>query len=99
VLGVGPNGKSIMVDGEFRDGLVKILAEPNMVAISGQEASFLAGGTIFIPVARDVQGGGVQITLEEKEFGVGLKFTPTVLDGDRINLKVAPEVSELSQTG
>lgn len=99
VLGVGPNGKSIMVDGEFRDGLVKILAEPNMVAISGQEASFLAGGTIFIPVARDVQGGGVQITLEEKEFGVGLKFTPTVLDGGRINLKVAPEVSELSQTG
>src|SRR5690606_3320887 len=99
VLGVGPNGKSIMVDGEFRDGLVKILAEPNMVAISGQEASFLAGGKIFIPVAREEQLGGVRITLEEKEFGVGLKFTPTVLDGGRINLKVAPEVSEVSQTG
>src|SRR5690606_11764670 len=67
--------------------------------ISGQEASFLAGGTIFIPVSRDIQNGQVQIVLEEKEFGVGLKFTPTVLDGGRINLKVAPEVSELSQTG
>jgi len=92
---MGPDGKFFQIDGEFRDGLVKILAEPNMVAISGQEASFLAGGMIFIPVARE-RG---EITLEEKEFGVGLKFTPTVLDGGRINLKVAPEVSELSQTG
>ncbi len=99
LLGLGPNGKSIMLDGENRDGLVKILAEPNIVAISGQEASFLAGGRIFIPVARNEQGTGVTITLEEKEFGVGLKFTPNVLDGGRINLRVAPEVSELSQTG
>ncbi|MEB2319960.1 MAG: type II and III secretion system protein family protein [Pseudomonadota bacterium] len=96
LLGLGPDGKFLQVDAEFRDGLVKILAEPNMVAISGQEASFLAGGKIFIPVARKRDG---EITLEEKEFGVGLKFTPSVLDGGRINLKVAPEVSELSQTG
>jgi len=92
------NGLSI--DLEKNDGLIKILAEPNLVAISGQEASFLAGGKIFIPVARANDAtGGTTITLEEKEYGVGVKFTPTVLEGGRIHLKVAPEVSELSQTG
>lgn len=93
------NGSGFNLDAEKNDGLVKILAEPNIVAISGQEASFLAGGKIFIPVARSNSTGGSTITLEEKEFGVGLKFTPTVLEGGRIHLKVAPEVSELSQTG
>lgn len=93
-------GKFISIDAEKKDGILKILAEPNIIAISGQEGSFLAGGKIFIPVARsDSATGAPVITLEEKEFGVGLKFTPTVLDGGRINLKVAPEVSELSQTG
>ena len=87
------------IDAEKSDGLIKILAEPNLVAISGQEASFLAGGKIFIPVGRNNGTGGTTITLEEKEFGVGIKFTPTVLEGGRIHLKVAPEVSELSQTG
>lgn len=96
---VSRTGNSLMIDAERRDGLVKVLAEPNIVAISGQEASFLAGGKIFIPVARNNEAGGTTITLEEKEFGVGLKFTPMVLDGGRIHLKVAPEVSELSQTG
>ncbi|MFZ2855487.1 MAG: type II and III secretion system protein family protein [Rhodocyclaceae bacterium] len=91
--------QSLSIDAEKKDGLVKILAEPNIIAISGQEGSFLAGGKIFIPVARNNGVGGTTITLEEKEFGVGLKFTPTVLDGGRINLRVAPEVSELSQTG
>jgi pilus assembly protein CpaC len=100
VLGaVSRSGNAVAVDAERRDGLVKVLAEPNIVAISGQEASFLAGGKIFIPVARENGFGGATITLEEKEFGVGLKFTPMVLDGGRIHLKVAPEVSELSQTG
>lgn len=92
--------KFVKLDAEKKDGILKILAEPNIIAISGQEGSFLAGGKIFIPVARsDGASGAPVITLEEKEFGVGLKFTPTVLDGGRINLKVAPEVSELSQTG
>lgn len=92
--------KVLNIDAEKKDGLIKILAEPNIVSISGQEASFLAGGKVFIPVSRANAATGVsQVTLEEKEFGVGLKFTPTVLDGGRINLKVAPEVSELSQTG
>lgn len=91
---------AISVDAESRNGLVKILAEPNIVSISGQEASFLAGGKIFIPVARNNSALGVPtITLEEKEFGVGLKFTPTVIDNGRINLRVAPEVSELAQNG
>lgn len=100
VLGLASRtGNRFQLDAEKRDGLVRVLAEPNIVSISGQEASFLAGGKIFIPVSRNIQGVGAVIELEEKEFGVGLKFTPTVLDGGRINLRVAPEVSELSQTG
>jgi pilus assembly protein CpaC len=90
---------SLSVDANKKDGLVKILAEPNIVAISGQEASFLAGGKIFIPVGRTNDAGGTTITLEEKEYGVGVKFTPTVLEGGRIHLRVAPEVSELNQNG
>ena len=85
------------------DGLVKVLAEPSIMAISGQTGSFLAGGTIFIPVAQPgnggVGGGGGNITLEEKDFGVSVKFTPTVLGNGRINLKVRPEVSELNPNG
>jgi pilus assembly protein CpaC len=88
------------IDAQKKDGVLRVLAEPNIMAISGQAASFLSGGKIFIPVAqnRDALGGSA-ITLEEKEFGVGLKFTPTVLDGSRINLKLVSEVSELQQAG
>jgi pilus assembly protein CpaC len=89
----------IQVDGQRDDGLIKLLAEPNLMAISGQEASFNAGGKIFIPVARANDVGGTTITLEEKEFGVGVQFKPTVLDGGRINLKVASRVSEPQETG
>ena len=87
------------IDAQKKDGLVRVLAEPNIMAISGQSASFLSGGKIFIPVAQTREGGAATITLEEKEFGVGLKFSPTVLDGTRVNLKLVSEVSELSQTG
>jgi pilus assembly protein CpaC len=86
----------VQLDAETRNGMVKILAEPTVMAISGQEGSFLAGGRIFIPVSQDNNG---KVTLEEKEFGVGLRFMPTVLEGGRINLRVAPEVSELSREG
>jgi pilus assembly protein CpaC len=72
-----------------------VLAEPNVMAISGQEGTFLVGGKFYIPVAQDNN----RVTLEEKEFGVGLRFTPTVLAGGRINLRVAPEVSEISREG
>ena len=100
VSGFKSSDKNFALDAEKRDGLIKILAEPSIMAISGQEGSFLAGGTIFIPVAQqNNNGGGSTITLEEKEFGVGVKFTPTVLAGGRINLKVAPEVSELNREG
>jgi pilus assembly protein CpaC len=96
LLGIGrPGGNRLGLGAEKQDGLVRILAEPTVMAISGQEGSFLAGGKIFIPVAQDNN----KVTLEEKEFGVGLRFTPTVLAGGRINLRVAPEVSELSRQG
>ncbi len=94
------SGAQIAVEAEKKDGLVKILAEPNVMAISGQEGSFLAGGKILIPVQQSNPTlGGMTISLQEKEFGIGLRFTPTVLAGGRINLQVAPEVSELSKDG
>jgi pilus assembly protein CpaC len=95
----GKNGNFLTIDAQKRDGLIKVLAEPTIMAISGQEASFLAGGKIFIPVSQNNNGGIPTITLEEKEFGVAVKFTPTVLEGGRINLKVAPEVSDLNREG
>jgi len=75
-------------------GLFQSLAEPNLIATNGKEASFLAGGEYPYPV---VQGGGNSnaVTIMFKEFGVRLSFTPTVLGGDLINLKVKPEVSSL----
>lgn len=87
------------LDMQKTDGLVKILAEPTIMAISGQQGSFHAGGRIFIPVAQASGSGGQTITLEEKDFGVNVKFTPTVLDGGKINLAVHPEVSELNREG
>jgi pilus assembly protein CpaC len=79
---------------------IRVLAEPTLVALSGEEASFLAGGEYPIPV---VQGGGGEnnssITIEYKEFGVKLRFRPMVLGDNTIRLLVAPEVSDLSQLG
>jgi pilus assembly protein CpaC len=92
-------GNTIKLDAEIKKGLVKILAEPTITAISGQEGSFLAGGKIFIPVPQASTTGASSIALEEREFGVGLKFIPTVLEDGLINLRVTPEVSELSQIG
>jgi pilus assembly protein CpaC len=90
-----PNGNGFSTTAEKQDSLVRVLAEPNVMAISGQEGSFLAGGKFYVPVAQENN----RVTLAEKEFGVGLRFTPTVLAGGRINLHVAPEVSELSREG
>ena len=72
-------------------GMARVLAEPSLLAISGQSANFLAGGEVPIPVA---QGNGA-INIEYKSYGVGLTVSPTVLDNQRIVLKVAPESSEL----
>lgn len=97
---LGTGTTQIGIDAQKTDGLVKILAEPTVMAISGQKGSFLAGGKIFIPVAQESSvGGGRTITLEEKQFGVSVAFQPTVLDGGRINLDVATEVSELNRDG
>lgn len=86
---------NILVDALEKEGLVTVLAEPNLTAISGETASFLAGGEF--PVLVPGERGGIRI--EFKEFGVSLAFTPTVLNGGRISMKVAPEVSELSTAG
>ncbi len=81
----------------IQEGAAQVLAEPNIVAMSGQQASFLAGGEFPIPVA---QGGGLAgaISIQYREFGVGLEFIPTVLSSDRINLQLTTEVSDLDIT-
>ncbi len=80
-----------------RKGVVTTLAEPTLVALSGETASFLAGGEFPIPVAQNIgsDGGGSSITVEFKPFGVSLAFTPTVLADGVINMEVAPEVSSI----
>jgi pilus assembly protein CpaC len=79
-----------------RVGLVRTLAEPNLTAISGESAKFLAGGEYPVPVGQDNNG---RVTVEFKPYGVGLNFTPVVLSEGRISLKIATEVSELSTDG
>jgi pilus assembly protein CpaC len=83
-----------------RNLLLNILAEPNLVAMDGHQASFLAGGQIPVPVAQSGAGIGSNpaITIEWKDFGVQLKFVPNVIDDQTIRLKVAPEVSALDPT-
>ena len=84
-----------------RKGAVTTLAEPTLVALSGETASFLAGGEFPIPVAQGNSGGGdagVAISVQFKPFGVSLAFTPTVLADGVINLEVAPEVSSIDPT-
>jgi pilus assembly protein CpaC len=78
-----------------QDGLLHTLAEPNLTAISGETANFLAGGEFPIPVAQQLG----TISVEFKQFGIGLAFTPVVMSEGRISLKVSTEVSELSNEG
>src|SRR5215831_2712960 len=82
------------VDALQQENIVKVLAKPTLVALSGQEAAFLAGGEFPIPVP---QAFGL-VTIQFKKFGVGLVFTPTILNSKHISLNVAPEVSELDFT-
>ncbi len=77
------------------DGLVTTLAEPNLTALSGETASFLAGGEFPIPISQSLGA----VTIEYKQYGVGLAFTPIVLADGRISMRVRPEVSELSNEG
>lgn len=96
-LGLGVFDSTFFLDAALEaleeKGVLRTLAEPNLIALSGDTADFLAGGEFPIPVAQDND----TITVEWKPFGVGLAFTPTVLDDSLINLVVAPEVSEIDQ--
>lgn len=91
---IGPTSIDVNIDALEENGVIRTLAEPNLVSMSGETASFLAGGEFPIPVA----GQNGQITITYRQFGVGLAFTPTVLDDGVINLEVAPEVSQLDTT-
>jgi pilus assembly protein CpaC len=84
----------VMINALEEKGIARSLAEPNLVALSGDTASFLAGGEYPIPVA----GTFGQITVDYKKYGVGLAFTPTVLGGGVINMKIEPEVSQIDTT-
>lgn len=90
-IATGGVDMDLLIDALQSEGLVTVLAEPNLTAISGESASFLAGGEFPIPIAQE----GDTVTIEYKEFGVSLVFTPTLVGEDRISLKVAPEVSDL----
>jgi pilus assembly protein CpaC len=84
---------------QINSGLIKILAEPNIMAISGQDGEFLSGGIVYLPIVQSSGTGGNVITLQPQNYGVGVKFTPTVLAEGRINLKVSPQVSEVQSQG
>ena len=84
----------VLINALEQKGIARSLAEPNLVALSGDTASFLAGGEYPIPVA----GSFGQVTVDYKKYGVGLAFTPTVLSHGLINLKIEPEVSQIDTT-
>jgi pilus assembly protein CpaC len=87
----GTTSLTTFIDALKDNGLVKVLAEPNLICLSGKSASFLAGGEIPIPIPQALG----TVAIEFKPFGVGLNFTPTVLESGRISVQVNPEVSEL----
>jgi len=94
--GPAPNNLQGTIQALERVGLVHTLAEPNLTAVSGESAKFLAGGEFPVPSGRDTQGN---ISIDYKPFGVGLAFTPVVLSKGRISLQISTEVSELTNTG
>lgn len=84
-----------LIHAAMSNGVLKLLAEPNVVAASGQKAEFLSGGEIPVPIASAGAQGGTTVTIQWKEFGVKVKFVPTIVDSQVINLHVIPEVSSL----
>ena len=92
---IGGGDWTFFIDALKEDGLLKVLAEPTLITLSGKQANFLAGGEFPVPVPQVSGGGGQTITIEYKPFGVGLTFAPTVLSSKKINMQIAPEVSEL----
>jgi len=97
---MGGGNLSFLFDALETKGLVKTLAEPNLVAMSGDTANFLAGGEFPIPVSQSggIGGGVPTITIEFKQFGISLAFTPTILQDGLINIVVNPEVSSIDPT-
>ncbi|WP_246786129.1 type II and III secretion system protein family protein [Bradyrhizobium sp. SBR1B] len=91
----GKANLSAVLDALASEHLASILAEPNLTAMSGEAASFLAGGEFPIPVMQDNR----QVSVQFRQFGVSLEFVPTVLNNNQINVRVKPEVSELSTEG
>jgi pilus assembly protein CpaC len=95
----GRSNLDAVIDALDQNGLVTILAEPNLTALSGEPASFLAGGEFPVPVPQSSGNGVAQITIEWKKFGVSLNFVSTIDANNRINIHVQPEVSQLSSQG
>lgn len=91
-----PNNAQGVLKALEQVGLVHMLAEPNLTAVSGETAKFLAGGEFPVPAGRDLQGN---VSIQFKQFGVGLSFTPVVISPGRISLQLSSEVSELTNTG
>jgi pilus assembly protein CpaC len=91
-------GMEFLLSALRRNSLLRILAEPNLVAMNGYQASFLAGGEFPVPVAQVSGGSAPAITVQFRSFGVGLGFVPYILDDDTIRLTVDPEVSSIDTT-
>ena len=97
-FGIFPSGDwQIILQALRQNNVAKILAEPNLVTLSGHNASFLAGGEFPIPVPQSSSAGGAIFTIVFKEFGVRLDFLPFVIDEDQIRLTVTPEVSNIDE--
>ncbi|OAF03762.1 hypothetical protein AYJ54_24760 [Bradyrhizobium centrolobii] len=94
-FGAGNIGVGAVLDALANEHLASVLAEPNLTAMSGESASFLAGGEFPIPVLQENR----QVSVEFRQFGISLEFIPTVLSNNQINIRVKPEVSELSTQG
>ena len=92
------NNLEFLADALETRGLIRTIAEPTLMAMSGDTANFLAGGEFPIPVAQDSSNGSPTITVEFKQFGVALAFTPTILSDGLINMVVNPEVSSIDPT-
>lgn len=95
---LGKRGIDVMISALEARGLLRTLAEPDLVALSGDKAKFHVGGEVPVPVIQPSSSGAPVITIEYKKYGVQLEFTPTVLSGGAINLQIAPQVSELDYT-
>jgi pilus assembly protein CpaC len=94
----GGNVVDVFVQALRQNNLLRVLAEPNLTTVSGQEADFLAGGDFPIPIVQGGSDQGTSITVEYKEFGVRLNFTPVVLGEGKIRMKITPEVSDVDFT-